>query len=201
MHKFKIGDEVKVVDEQKMLDHFVPHYSIRQGTVTQVYDDGCVKLREDECGYWYPENCLDYDRKFDPKPGDTIVCRGGSRWTACAVEDYPYREYHPEAVITTEIRPPHHNHMVWKNFDGIAENTTFDIVEVIPALVSPPEPVPTPKTYTVREVLEAYREYNGYSAAPSDMSVNGTQKLLDRRDDPDYTTYLVLKKRFEQPKE
>lgn len=58
----------------------------------------------------------------------------------------------------------------------------------------------TQKTYTVREVLAAYREYGGYDgrhSAPSDVVVNATQKILDRRTDPDYVTYLELKKRFE----
>lgn len=132
MHKFKIGDKVKVVDEQKMLDHSVPHHNVRQGTVTQVYDDGCVKLCEDQCGYWYPENCLDYDHKFEPEFSTSVT--------------------------------------------GLE---------------------PAQKTYTVREVLEASSEYGGYSGAPSDMFVDGVQKILDRRNDPDYTTYLELKKRFE----
>lgn len=197
MHKFKIGDKVKVVDEKAMVAHHVDYYAIKEGTVKAVDEDGCVKLQEDHKGWWYPEKCLDFARKFDPKPGDTIVCRGGSRWIACAVEDYPYREYQPGAVIATEIKEPGHWHMNWKNFDGISSNSTWDIIEVVPAQASVPELASAQKTYTVREVLEAYREYNGYSAHPSDMSVDGTQKVLDRRDDPDYTTYLELKKRFE----
>lgn len=63
------------------------------------------------------------------------------------------------------------------------------------ALVTESEPAQ--KTYTVREVLDAYFEYSGYGGAPSDMAVDGTQKILDRYADPDYTTYLELKKRFE----
>ena len=62
------------------------------------------------------------------------------------------------------------------------------------------QPELTQKTYTVREVLDAYREYGGYDgrhSAPSDVVVNATQKILDRRADPDYATYLELKKRFE----
>jgi len=132
MHKFKIGDKVKVVDEMAMVAHHVDWDAIREGTVKDVYEDGCVKLQEDFGGWWYPENCLDF----------------------VEVISVP--------VPITEATLKHE-----------------------------------PKTYTVREVLEAYREYNGYSARPSDMTVNGTQKVLDRRADPDYTTYLELKKRFE----
>lgn len=54
-----------------------------------------------------------------------------------------------------------------------------------------------PKAYSVREVLEAHREYNGYSSGVSDVTVKAVQKILDRRNDPDYATYLELKARFE----
>lgn len=197
MQKFKVGDKVKVVDLAAARAFCVPNGAPHAGTVSVTIDDSEMPSIQLEGHVWYyPENCLAYDRKFDPKPGDTIVCRGGSRWTACAVEDYPYREYHPEAVITTEIRPPHHNHMVWKNFDGIAENTTFDIVEVIPATTPVPKQATVPKTYTVREVMDAIKEAYDMPSA-TDPEVASIQKLLDRRDDPDYTTYLELKKRFE----
>ena len=132
MHKFKIGDKVKVVDERAMVAHHVDRDAIREGTVKAVYEDGCVKLQEDRGCWWYPENCLDFAQHLNPQLGTPVT---GSE--------------------------------------------------------------PAQKTYTVREVLEAYREYNGYSATAPDVEVDSIQKVLDRRDDPDYTKYLELKKRFE----
>lgn len=139
MHKFKIGDKVKVVDEKAMVAHRVHRDAIREGTVKDVYEDGCVKLQEDCEGWWYPENCLDFAEQPSP--------------------DLSASETQPET-----------------------------------------QPELTQKTYTVREVLDAYREYSGYDgrhSAPSDVVVNATQKILDRRADSDYATYLELKKRFE----
>lgn len=135
MHKFKIGDKVKVVDEKAMVAHHVDRDAIREGTVEGVHEGGCVQLQEDHDGWWYPENCLDFAEQPSP--------------------DLSASETQPEL---------------------------------------------TQKTYTVREVLDAYREYSGYDgrhSAPSDVVVNATQKILDRRADPDYATYIELKKRFE----
>ena len=116
MQEFKIGDKVKVVDEEAMLAVFVPNDAIREGTVAEISEKGYVKLQEDHRGWWYPANCLAF------------------------------------------------------------------------ALL---------KIYTVREVLEANKEANGYGSAVSDVMVNAVQKILDRRNDPDYATYLELKERFE----
>ena len=59
MQKFKVGDKVKVVDEAKMLDHFVPEEAIRVGTVSEVCaEESAVKLLEDSDKWWYPVDCL-----------------------------------------------------------------------------------------------------------------------------------------------
>ena len=60
MHKFKIGDKVKVVNEEAMVAHFVDRDAIREGTVKDVHEDGCVQLQEGHYDWWYPENCLDF---------------------------------------------------------------------------------------------------------------------------------------------
>ena len=194
MHKFKIGDKVRVVDEEAMVKHFVDRDAIKEGTVEFVHADGCVQLQEATTDWWYPENCLDFVQKFDPKPGGTIVCNNGMTFTACEVEDYKYLDYYPNSKITTEIKEPGHGHMCWDNFDGKAKSDSYSIKEIIPASV--PAPIPEPKTYTVREVFNAIKEaYNMTRATDAEVAI--VQKILDRRDDPDYTTYLDLKKRFE----
>ena len=59
MQTFKVGDKVQVVDEEKMLDHFVPEEAIRVGTVSVVCaEESAVKLLEDSAKWWYPANCL-----------------------------------------------------------------------------------------------------------------------------------------------
>ena len=202
MHKFKIGDKVKVVDEQKMLDFHVSDHAKRRGTIKELYTHNSEKPSEKPAVqlegdiWWYPEDCLDYDRKFDPKPGNTIVCNNGETFTACRVEDYAYFAYYPESKITTEIKELGHGlgHMCWDNFDGKAKSDSYSIKEIIPASV--PAPIPEPKTYTVREVFNAIKGAYDMSHA-TDAEVAIVQKILDRRDDPDYTTYLDLKKRFE----
>lgn len=196
MHKFKIGDKVKVVDEQKMLDFHVSNSAKRHGTIKELSSHDpkqlAVKFVDDD--WWYPETCLDYDRKFDPKPGDTIVCNNGETFTACRVEDYQYFDYYPDSKIATESKDASCRHMCWDNFDGKATSDSYSIKEIIPASV--PAPIPEPKTYTVREVFNAIKEaYDMPNATDAEVAI--VQKILDRRDDPDYTTYLELKKRFE----
>lgn len=127
MHKFKIGDRVKVVDEQKMQSFCVPSYAARAGTVEDLSPDNS-SVRSVRIGHWwYPEDCLE-------------------------LIDRPITEEVPDAE---------------------------------------------PKTYTVRKVLDAYWKYRGYTASPSEMSIEGTQKILEFLEDPDYNTYLELQKRFE----
>ena len=59
MQKFKAGDKVRVVDEEKMLEYFVNIDAIRSGTISMVYSDElAVKLSEDEDQWWYPVDCL-----------------------------------------------------------------------------------------------------------------------------------------------
>lgn len=61
MQKFKVGDKVKVVDEEKMLAHFVGDDAARIGTVSMVdFDESGVKLFEDKDKWWYPVDCLDF---------------------------------------------------------------------------------------------------------------------------------------------
>lgn len=130
MHKFKVGDKVKVVDQQKMLDFSVPSYAEQSGIISEFALDTDKRQAVKFLGgvWWYPVDCLDF-------------------------------------------------------------------VEVISVPVPEVTPEHDPKTYTV---LDAYFEFSGYGGgAPSDMAVDGTQKILDRYADPDYTTYLKLKKRFE----
>lgn len=201
MHKFKIGDKVKVVDEQKMLDFHVPAYAKRHGTIKELSTRNSEKPSEKPAvqfegdSWWYPETCLDYDWKFNPKPGDTIVCNNGMTFTACKVEDYQYFDYYPDSKIATESKDASCMHMCWSNFDGVAEYChDYNIKEIIPASV--PALIPEPKTYTVREVFNAIKGAYDMSRA-TDAEVAVVQKILDRRDDPDYTTYLDLKKRFE----
>lgn len=127
---------------------------------------------------------------FNPQPGDTIVCNNGETFIACKVEDYEYLSRYPESKITTEINIGS-CHMAWNNYEGISPDPDYCIKEIIPAK-------PAEKLYTVKQVLYAAREYDGYTSPISTTTLEGVQRLLDLKADPEYSTYLRLKEKFKE---
>ena len=119
---------------------------------------------------------------------------GSGKKKAHKVEDYEYLEKYPDSKITTETNVGA-CHMAWDNYEGRSCDWRYCIKEVIPA-----EPVENPveKLYTVKQVLDAMREYNGYTSPVSTTTLEGVQRLLDLKADPEYSTYLRLKEKFKE---
>lgn len=79
-------------------------------------------------------------KKFDPKPGDTIVCFNGDKYICIPRNEYQYLRYYPGSVIcaVTDVNKPTISHMNWDNHDGLADgdDSGHSISHIIPGVSS-----------------------------------------------------------------
>ena len=138
--------------------------------------------------------------KFNPKPGDKIICNNGEEFICCTKEDIEkhvgFRPRHHAEVLGYQNEPLR----LWQDWNsaGVAEGDDeyeYSIREVIPAeskAVGKEEEA----RYTVDEVFSAIKQYVGYES-PLNYK-DGIKNLLKNLDeDPQYKEYLRLKAIYE----
>lgn len=133
--------------------------------------------------------------KFNPKPGDKIICNNGDEAVCCTLE-FLRTTISPRIISSEPILGYFEDENGWQDWDenGRSPDSDYDysIREVIPQAVKE-----EPK-FTVREALEAVRDVlhfvhrNGMAEAEKLIS-----DYLKKKSDPEYLKYLELKVKYE----
>lgn len=139
--------------------------------------------------------------KFNPKPGDKIVCNNGEEFICCTketIEEWLGIElYYNEDIFGYSGEPQE-----WQDWDHTGRAKGFyvddcNIREVIPAeskeVVKEDEP-----RYTVEEVTEAFANALHLSwAGGRQKGINKVKDYLSKKHNPEYQEYLRLKAIYE----
>lgn len=140
-------------------------------------------------------------KKFNPKPGDKIICNNGDELICCSA-DFLVKDGFDVSIDSNLIygyQPSKHGlyqyDWTFWNESGVHGDEGWCIREVIPAeskAVGKEEEA----RYTVDEVFSAIKQYVGYES-PLDYK-DGIKRLLKNLDeDPQYKEYLRLKAIYE----
>ena len=144
--------------------------------------------------------------KFDPQPGDKIICNNGEEFICCTLETLIskgfgiYFKNKSDSVIfgTKEDYP---SWMYWHN-EGYPNDPEWNIREVIPqsseVTDDKKEEVKEDSLYTVDEVFDAIFETTKHLhiEIPWDY-IDDVKEHLSRINDPQYQEYLRLKAIYE----
>ena len=145
--------------------------------------------------------------KFNPKPGDKIICNNGEEFICCTEEFLTSKGYW---VRGNEIIFGHSNNpenttsgVCWNSWNQAGESTggsiSWQIREVIPqsseVIDDKKEEVKEEHRYTVEEVIEAIQLVTP-NAAPWNW-VPEIKGHLNKAKDPHYLEYLRLKAIYE----
>lgn len=195
MPKFKVGDKVKCIRGST----FNP--ALVEGEIHTVYGlhNGNSIYVDPECDIWWFASrfeLVEPARKFDPKPGDTIVCNNGTKFTCIHISEYVYSHCYPNAKIVG-IHPErgHTSHMNWDNYDGEADSYGYNINKIIPKMKEL-------AVYSVRQVAEAIHEVTGVPKSDDfEYRVNQIDKHLAKVNDPDWKKFQEVKVEYERLKE
>lgn len=127
---------------------------------------------------------------FYPKPGDTIILRNGQSYVCVSEEDYLYNKQHPaKAIYGYHSIFGIGSHMCWASHDGLVREGSdrgYDIVKIEPKVEI------VPKQYKVTDIIVALEALEIQHTGEENLS-----EMLQKVIDPDYNTYLQLKKKFE----
>ena len=142
--------------------------------------------------------------KFNPKPGDKIICNNGEEFICCTkkflnaegLAGYLSNEYifsYREAEDNTYFK---YDWQYWKK-DGSAAKEDYNIREVIP--VKSNEVVKEDESrYTVEEVTEAFENALHYCYLGGRLEgINKIKDYLSKKNNAEYQEYLRLKAIYE----
>ncbi len=143
--------------------------------------------------------------KFNPKPGDKIICNNGEEFICCTLETLIskgfgiYFKSKSDSVIFG-MTEDYLSWMYWHN-EGYPNDFEWNIREVIPQNPEAPadkkEEVKEESRYTVEEVFYAIKEHCGKYDSPLGCEFE-IKNLLKRFDeDPEYKEYIRLKAIYE----
>ena len=147
------------------------------------------------------------EKKFQPKPGDKIICYNGEEFICCTEEFLMSKGYwiHGNEIIFGYSNNPENvtSGVYWNTWNQAGESTAASlpwyIREVIPqsseVTDDKKEEVQEEPRYTVEEVLEAI-QFVTPSAAPWNW-VPEIKEHLTKVKDPQYLEYLRLKAIYE----
>lgn len=142
--------------------------------------------------------------KFNPKPGDKIICNNGEEFICCTLEflnaegiaNHLSNEYifaYREAEDRTYFK---YSWQYW-NKDGAAMEINYNIREVISA-ESKEVIKEDDARYTVEEVTEAFANALHLSwAGGRQKGINKVKGYLSKKHNPEYQEYLRLKAIYE----
>lgn len=140
-------------------------------------------------------------KKFNPKPGDKIICYNGEEFICCTL-DFLHDKISGQIQSSLPILGYYKTKYdeTWQdwNEDGttLCNDFNYGIREVIPAeskeVVKEEEP-----RYTVEEVFYAIKEHCGKYDSPFDCEFEIKNLLQRFKEDPDYKEYLRLKAIYE----
>lgn len=141
-------------------------------------------------------------KKFNPKPGDKIVCNNGEEFICCTLEFLHNHGIKPKRV--QEIIGFYPDKEIWQDWDenGKASDDysgdDYNIREVVPQSLEVPadkkEEVKEEPRYSMQEIKEAW-DTSGWATATS--SWGAFQKNLTKINSAEYQEYLRLKAIYE----
>ena len=145
--------------------------------------------------------------KFNPKPGDKIICNNGEEFICCTLgflQENIAKFISSNKPILGYWKYKHNN--TWQDWDehgnaSYDNDNDYDIREVIPqsseVTADKKEEVKEEPRYTVEEVFYAIKEHCGKYDSPLGCEFE-IKNLLKRFDeDPEYKEYLRLKAIYE----
>ena len=142
--------------------------------------------------------------KFNPEPGDKIICNNGEEFICCTLDFLHAKDIHPskpQAILGFDFVKE-----TWQDWDedgyaSLAPEDDYDIREVIPqsseASADKKEEVKEEPRYTVEEVFYAIKEHCGKYDSPlcCEFEIKNLLKRFD--EDPEYKEYIRLKAIYE----
>ena len=144
------------------------------------------------------------EKKFQPKPGDKIICNNGEEFICCTLEflrETIYEGIESDKPILGYRKFGYDEE--WLDWDGedLSCPEEYGIREVIPqnseVTAHKKEEVKEEPRYTVEEVFYAIKEHCGKYDSPLGCEFE-IKNLLKRFDeDPEYKEYLRLKAIYE----
>lgn len=206
---FKIGDKVKIIRKDDTFGWYDGMEDLlgTEQVITHVGYSGkdCSYLI---CGWYFPDGALKLiqpkqaervlcKKKFNPKPGDKIICNNGEEFTCCTKEFLsekgcavsPYKDaevfayYNNSSNTTTGVE--------WTYFNSDMKGY-YDIREVIPQqkyeAPSKAEPM-----YSAEDICKAFITDLGWH----EYSFGLLMESLEKVKNPEYMEYLRLKAMFE----
>ena len=142
--------------------------------------------------------------KFNPKPGDKIICNNGKEFICCTLEflQENIAKFISSAKPILGYWKYKHNN-IWQDWDehgkaSYANDDDYNIREVIPqsseVTDDKKEEVKEDSLYTVDEVFDAIFETTKHLQIeiPWDY-IDDVKEHLSRKDDPQYLEFLRLK--------
>ena len=143
--------------------------------------------------------------KFNPKPGDKIICNNGEEFICCTLEFLHAKGHHPskpQAILGFDFVEE-----TWQDWDedgcaSLVIKDDYDIREVIPqsseVTAHKKEEVKEDSLYTVDEVFDAIFETTKHLQIeiPWDY-IDDVKEHLSRKNDPQYLEFLRLKAIYE----
>lgn len=142
--------------------------------------------------------------KFNPKPGDKIICNNGDEFICCTLGNLKSKgaaSYLDDEVSIifgiSEHWEKNYSWMYWQG-NNYPTHPEWNIREVIPQSVEAPadkkEEVKEEPLYTMQEIKEAWDASGWFS---STMSWNTFKKNLTKVNSPEYQEYLRLRAIYE----
>ena len=137
--------------------------------------------------------------KFNPKPGDKIICNNGEEFICCTLEFLHNHGIKPKRV--QEIIGFYPDEEIWQDWDENGKacdyynDDDYNIREVIPQSSEVTDDKKEEPMYTVEEVLEAIQIVTPL-AAPWNWT-HEIKEHLNKVKDPRYMEYLRLKAIYE----
>ena len=146
--------------------------------------------------------------KFNPQPGDKIICNNGEEFICCTLENLNSKGFasylKDEVDVIFGISENWENDHSWMYWEGnnYPNDYKWKIREVIPksleALVDKKEEVKEELRYTVEEVIEAFS--NALHLSWMGGHKEGIEKVkdyLEKKSNKEYQEYLRLKAIYE----
>ena len=139
--------------------------------------------------------------KFQPQPGDKIICNNGEEFICCTLDFLHAKGNHPskpQAILGFDFVEE-----TWQDWDedgyaSLAPEDDYDIREVIPqrseASADKNEEVQEEPRHSLQEIKEAW-DASGWVS--NTMSWNTFKKNLMKINSPEYQEYLRLKAIYE----
>lgn len=139
-------------------------------------------------------------KKFNPQPGDKIICNNGEEFICCTLEFLQEKISH-SLHSSKSILGYDEDCNEWQDWydNGCAyldEDSYYNIREVIPAETKEVMKEGEEPRYTVEEVFYAIKQYVGYES-PLDYKDDIKRLLKNLDKDPQYKEYLRLKAIYE----